>query len=1398
MPPNQSIKASSFLERITEDSGLTHSQIQIWVGQKVHPQSPFCNMAFGIEIEGEIDVETFEQAWAKVVSENSVLRTRILELKSVPQRSLTPPADFSLEKLDFSNHEQPANYFRSWARKRCSTLLPLEGKLVESAIVKLAPNAYAWYLNQHHLITDATSTVRLYQAISDAYEQLTEEQAAAVSNFEDYYEVSSKISDETAEIREHAKQHWSTKGTQTERLTPIYGRKGDAAQTESSRLEYQLDERQSERIRKLASEPELQSLFPDISTFAVFSTLLSAFLYRSSGQNAVSFDSPAANRSTRSAKNALGCFIEMFPLDLQVEEGATFRSLAAHCMEEIHSFLQNVSNGASSPSGSNTSNVVLNLFTLPFGSFAGCPTRAEWIHSGHIDGVYDFKLQVHDYNADGRYTLHFDLSESTFTAEDQQRIQFHFISMLDAMIENLDTPIAAVDILSESERNHLLIDYNRPSLAPIPTDTVIERIARQAAATPDRIALRQQSKTLTYKELWDQVEASARCLNSRGIGPESCVALIMPRSQETILSILAVLRAGAAYIPIDPTYPEERIAKILADSGANCHIKSFSELLDGNKRSELPPFPKSGDLAYVIYTSGSTGQPKGVEIEHRGLVDYIDWAEREYVRGEQLTYPLFTSLSFDLTVTSLFLPLVTGGELVVYPQTSAEVDSAVIDVINENTVDFIKLTPSHLSLLKQLDLKRSRISRLVLGGEDLKLSLASTIAAQFGHPVELYNEYGPTECVVGCMIHRFDPTSDFANESSVPIGRPADHVSLYLLNDRLQPVPEGAPGELCIARNGIARGYRNDPEKTALSFVANPYRPGERLYRTGDLARFSAKGVMTYLGRIDKQVKISGHRIELGEIEATLLRHPSVRNAFVSTRAPDIQTRPTGAAAHCTRCGLSSHYPNIVFNAEGVCSVCDSYHSIKGEASHYFSDPESLKELFKASRNKRRGNYDCMVFFSGGKDSAYALCQLVDMGLNVYAFTLDNGYLSDQAMANISRVTKSLGVEHEFATTPAMNEIFRDSLTRFSNVCNGCFKTIYTLGMNRANELGIPIIVTGLSRGQFFETRLTGNLFENGRFSPQDVDEAVLEARKRYHRDDDAVSRCLDVSKFQDDSIFEEIQFVDFYRYWDAPLEEIYSYLDRRVPWIRPSDTGRSTNCRVNDVGIYIHQKERGFHNYSLPYSWDVRLEQKKREEAIEELDDKFDLAEVRQMLAEIGYDEDRIAADENRVELVAYYEADSEIEANSLLKTLERHLPPQMRPRHIVHIDSMPLTKNGKVDEAALPQPLDKRPDQDAPIIEPNGPVQEHVFSIWSQTLNLKTISVTDSFFQLGGTSLTAMEITLQICQDFEIDLPLQTIFQHPTIAQLSSKIENTILEEIESLSEEDANNLLSEESPS
>ena len=902
---------------------------------------------------------------------------------------------------------------------------------------------------------------------------------------------------------------------------------------------------------------------------------------------------------------------------------------------------------------------------------------------------------------------------------------------------------------------------------------------------------------MTYGALDERTDALAQALLGLDVEPGDRVAIFSRRSIAAVEGILATLKAGAAYVPVDPSYPPARIQQVLEASGARlaligegasrsalpAHIDVLhtDQVEPGEQREPDLPGPQPEQLAYVLFTSGSTGRPKGVEVDHHGLSTYLEWAARTYVRGERLRFPLFTSLSYDLTVTSLFLPLITGGCQVIYPESSDAVDSALLDVAAENRVEFLKLTPSHLSLLLQLDVSALRVTRVVVGGEDLRAHLARSLSERVPEAVEIYNEYGPTEAVVGCVVHRFDPKRD--EGASVPIGLPADHVSLEVLNEAKTAVPVGVPGELFISSHALARGYHGREERTAESFEPHPERPGARRYRTGDLVRLGERG-LEYLGRIDRQLKISGMRVEPGEVEAALLTHEQVKAAVVVGRRPTgLRDMTSVVSGLCERCGLPSSYPKAEIDESGVCGVCRHYDAMKGRAQAYFKTMDDLRARFENLEKHPEATHDCMMLLSGGKDSTYALCQLVEMGLSVYAFTFDNGFISEGAKDNMRKVTEQLGVPLEIATTPAMNAVFRDSLRRFSNVCNGCFKVIYTLSTKRAHELQIPVIVTGLSRGQMFETRLSEELFRDGRFRAEDVDTAVLSARKAYHRAQDTVSELLDTSLFQSDAVFDEIEFLDFYRFCDASLDEVFSYLTRKVPWVRPQDTGRSTNCLINDIGIYVHKRERGFHNYALPYSWDVRLGHKTREQAVTELNDEIDLDQVRSTLAEIGYEE-REPSSNPRTLLEAFYVAEHEVPPEELREHLLEHLPARLVPASFTRIDEIPLTPSGKADEEALPSPQ-SRSLRGAPWEKPTGPVEEYLAQLWSNELGVAPVGALDHFFELGGTSIVAMEVMILLCREFDIDLPLPSLFERPVLRELAELAENKILDDVAQLSD-------------
>ncbi|MEM9555196.1 MAG: amino acid adenylation domain-containing protein [Acidobacteriota bacterium] len=1460
---------------------LSHSQLQIAIGQRLHPRAPLYNMAFAFVVAAELDGARFRRAWRRVVTASDVLRLRVVELPGGglrPADDVPPPPDTT--ELDLSHESDPRAAYLRWARARCREPLAVDGvltgrPLIDSVLVHLGDGATGWYLNQHHLVTDAWSTQLLVRLVAQAYEDDAGDETpyGPLPSYGELAPAPGGVDEST-----DTAAHWRSRRARAGRRVALYGRPGAARGTASSRHTLVLDAARTHALDALAQGPGLRSLSPELSRFALYAALVGALLHRVSGQDEVGFDAPVAGRPSAAAKQTLGLFIELFPFAARIEPGDSLRTLGARCLEEAMAILRHARPGLSSPSGAEAGNVVLNFIPTSFEPFAGAPLEVEWLHPGHGDSVHALRVQVHDFDGSGRTTLHFDVNEGALPERLRARVPLHFERLLDAVLADPDRPFDAIDLRTDDERA-ALVRFNAPegsARGATSDDTVIDRFVAQAAHTPCSVALRSMpgggaepgavGEELDFAALHALVEGLAARLVAEGMAPGERVAILGHRSPRTVLAVLAVLRGRGVYVPVDPAYPAARRAQILDDAGVRwlladdtvdasvgedavaASVRRLSEWLDAptaDPDAALPKPPSPDDLAYVLYTSGSTGRPKGVEVDHRALAGYVDWAERRYVRGDQLTFALFTSLAFDLTVTSLFLPLVIGGVLEIYPRPSGPVDSSLLDVVRARSATFVKLTPAHLALLRRAGLEGTTIRRMVVGGEDLKAPVAAAISTQADDRIEIHNEYGPTEAIVGCVVHRFDPGAD-GERVSVPIGAPADGVTVEVLSAAGTPVLEGVPGELWVARtvvgdgadgedrlDALARGYLGLPELTAERFVVGA--DGRRRYRTGDLVRFVDPRTLEFVGRADRQLKVAGHRVEPAEVEAALLAVPGVAQAVVAPRrrmladaASEVTSEATvgdSSIRHCVRCGLPSNVPRARFDDDGVCSLCRSYDATREHAAAYWRTMDDLRALFEASRRENPdARYDCMMLYSGGKDSTYALCRLaaLDLGphaprLRILAFTLDNGYISDGAKSNIRRVAETLGVDVEFATTPAMQAIFRDSLARFSNVCNGCFKTIYTLAVQRAEALGVPWIVTGLSRGQMFETRLTPEMFRDGRIRPDEVDAAVLASRKAYHRSVDEVSRSLDVGLFRDDALFERIRFVDFYRYCDVSMDELYATLRETVPWVRPEDTGRSTNCLINDAGIFVHQAERGFHNYALPYSWDVRLGHKTRDEAMAELDDALDEERIAAMLGEVGYTPRRAGESEETV-LEAYWVAaedlasedsvskdpvpeddsaseDDLVSEDMVRRRLAAVLPAPLVPAHIRRVDSLPLTAHGKIDLDALARLGGDSPPRAqsaaAPSAAshagldafepPDGPVAEVLAALWCNELGVDRVGAGDSFFELGGTSLVAMRVMLQLCEEFAIDLPLESIFEHPVLRDLSRIAEDRILADVE-----------------
>ncbi len=1371
-------------------SNLSQGQSMIWTGQQLFPDSPQYNMAFLFSIEGCLDPVRFEDAFRRLVAECDTLRTIFESNNSVPRQRVMDEPPAGMEFIDLSHDVDARSTVFKTVTERVQRLFDLRKCLFDCVLFKCGSNNFSWYLNQHHLITDASSLRLLYLQMQELYADVDAVSGDSSGTFLEY--VAFEQTNRSSTAFQQSKKYWADRNaTAGESPTSFYGKQNTGQQPRAERIQCKLGAERSMKLREISQTEGIKSLFADLSLFNVVATVLFAYLFRISGRKTLSITTPTHNRQSPRFRNTIGACLEFYPLTASTRTDASFRDSYLEVAENSLTMLRHISPGASEATATANSEVLLNYIKGSYPDFQGFTTHAEWIHSGYIDPNHAMRIQVSDFDDSGTIDIAFDLNCDVFDNELRKTVCEQFLTVVDAFIENQNQPIESVELMSDADCQKHLVDLNATAEKSLSQQTILQMIQASVTAYPNDTAVVCGDTRLTYQALEKQSNTVASVLRQHGAVRNARVAVCMPRSVDTLIAILATLKAGAAYVPVDPYFPVERIADVLEDSRATVVLtqSAFASRLATSatvlcvdevlqkpsiNSEDTPVHHAAGqsDPAYMIYTSGSTGKPKGVVVSHGALANYIGWARNLYCGRQRLAFPLFSPLTFDLTVTSVFVPLVAGGQIVVYPEQSENADLSVVNVIDDNQVDIIKLTPSHLALLQGRDFADSRISQMILGGEELRCDLAESISTRFGGRIRIHNEYGPTEATVGCILHTYDPAND--RDSSVPIGRPIANMQAYVLNSHLKAVPRGVTGELYVAGDGLANGYWNRPDLTAERFIENPYRPDTLMYRTGDLARINEAGIFECLGRDDDQVKINGARIELGEIEAAMTTLPEI-NACVIT-ADDRTTKDEQEELHhCTRCGLPSNYPGVEFNDQQVCNTCTTFDTYKGRAEKYFRSMDDLQNIFTESRKTNTSEYDCLALLSGGKDSTYTLCRLVDMGLKVLTFTLDNGYISEEAKANIRGVVKKLNVEHIFGSTPAMNEIFVDSLQRHSNVCHGCFKTVYTLSLKLAKEKKIPMIVTGLSRGQLFETRLPEEVFTDTEYDVDRIDQTILDARKAYHRIEDAVSRNLDVGMFSDDRIFEEIQFIDFYRYCPVELDEMYAYLDERVSWIRPSDTGRSTNCLINDVGIFVHKREKGFHNYALPYAWDVRIGHKTRDAALDELDDEIDEGNALRILGEVGYNQfDSAPPASRRKRLIAYYTAEREIPSTDLKARLEKRLPSIMVPSIFKRLEEIPLTANGKVNRKALPQPGETRKALNEDYIAPTSQQEKDLARIWEDVLQVERVGLHDNFFDLGGDSIAAIQVIAR-ANRVGLNLTPINLFNTLTVKRLAAVIGTT-----------------------
>ncbi|MEC1406777.1 non-ribosomal peptide synthetase/type I polyketide synthase [Bacillus halotolerans] len=867
------------------------AQQRVYFLHQIEPDQLAQNMFGQISIIGQYDEQALISSLQQVMQRHEAFRTYFDIIDGEIVQKLENEVDFNVHVRTMSQDE-----FDTYADRFVKPFRLEQAPLVRAELIKIDNEQAELLIDMHHIISDGYSINILTNELLALYHR--KPLPDIEFEYKDFTEWQNQWLNEDAMKQQET--YWLE---QFEDEIPVLqlptdGSKAAERSSEGQRVTCSLQPDVIRSLQDLAKKTET----------TLYTVLLAAYkvlLHKYTGQEDMVVGTPASGRNHPDIENIIGIFIQTVGIRTKPRANRTFTDY----LEEVKRQTLNAFENQDYPfdklveklkvqretTGKSLFNTMFVFQNIEFHEIRHneCTFKVRERNPGV--SLYDLMLTVED--AGQQIELHFDFKPGQFEKDTIEQITRHYTSILNSLAKQPEMMLSSIPMLSETELQQLLTEFN-DTKTPYPHNEMVSRwFEVQADQRPDHDAVIFGNERYTYRQLNERANQLARTLRTKGVQADQFVAIISPHCIELIVGILAVLKSGGAYVPIDPQYPEDRIQYMLSDSRTEI-VLTQRRLLDQlpydgdvvlldaensyhEDRSNLDLFSNTHDLAYMIYTSGSTGNPKGVLIEHQGLANYIWWAKEVYVRGEKTNFPLYSSISFDLTVTSIFTPLVTGNTIIIYDgEDKSEVLTAIM---RDSRIDIIKLTPAHLHVLKEMNVADgTAIRKMIVGGENLSTRLAKSVSEQFKGRLDIFNEYGPTETVVGCMIYRYDAKRD--KREFVPIGTPAANTDIYVADANKNLVPIGVIGEMYISGPGVARGYWNRPDLTAEKFVENPYIPGAKMYKSGDLAKRLRDGNLVYVGRIDEQVKIRGHRIELGEIEAALHNVEAVQKAAVTVR----------------------------------------------------------------------------------------------------------------------------------------------------------------------------------------------------------------------------------------------------------------------------------------------------------------------------------------------------------------------------------------------------------------------------------------------------------------------------------------------------------------------------------
>jgi amino acid adenylation domain-containing protein len=1386
-----------------------------------------------IHLEGVLDTQALKAALNDLVVRHPALRSTFSEDGRI-QRFHPSARHVELMEHDFSSvsPNSPATLLPLSLIKSAESSIPFDltnGPLFRLHLVRLSAERHELIFTAHHLVCDGWSFGMILSELASAYNArkagLLPKMPTAMS-FADFARLENLQSDDAT-----AENFWVDKfATGAPVLELPTDRPRPQLKTYVGAMEaITLDSERYARLKK--ASPKLGG--------TLFATLLASFatlLHRITGQDDLVIGVPSAGQTRIGRDELVGHCLNFLPLRLQADGTRPFHAFAATVKEQVLEAYdhQNYTFGS-----------LLQKITLPRDtSRLPLVTVMFNIDKSGIDHVHLDGLKI-DASTNPKQFVNFDLffnlvqTDERLIVECEYNTDLHdkatirrWLSAFEQLIESAitcgDSTLDELPMLGSEHANLVLNEWNATTREYPRDRSTHQLISAVAALHPERGAVRCGDESLTYAELEAQSDSLAARLQAAGVKRGDLVGIHLERSCSMVLGLLAILKCGAAYVPMDPAFPAERLGFMVEDahmavilSQSSIHLglptsRAHVILLDepGNLlRNFIPVESDPEDTAYVIFTSGSTGRPKGVRIPHRALVNFLHSMRREPGLAIDDVLLSCTTLSFDISGLEIFLPLSTGAETIIATREMTLDGQLLADAIVRNKVTVLQATPSTWRLLLEADWSGKGDLKILIGGEAVPRDLVNRLVPLCK---EIWNVYGPTETTIWSTVARLD-----ASENPVLIGRPIDNTQVYIVNSSMQPQPIGIAGELLIGGDGLASGYHELPELTADRFIDSPFRTGEKLYRTGDLARWTTGGELECLGRMDHQVKVRGFRIELGEIESLMEKHPAVEQAVASVRDGKLiayfRITTQGDGTSIWQNQLDLLYQSAIDQTgndkldrlDSVIAGWAGAENIEEQVSQWIDTTVARIQEFQGKR-----------IFEIGCGTGQILARLAP---NTECY-----WAADISKVAIEALEKSHPLEHiklfhrpadDFSDIPDshFDTVILNSVVQYfpdasylTRVLEGASRVLKPGGRIFVGDIQSQALLApfhaealndrapvGTTAGQLRESinrRVTQETelsldpvwFE---FLPAHIPALThIQIQLRRGRISNETTRFHYDVVLHKDSTLGTFAVPTAIEWNNLNLEQLEAMLDESKKSIHLSGI---PDARLASV--------LGFHRalQSAAADGSVPAIPQKPSNAVS-AEELFALAENSNLKAHV-----RWHGDGNKGLLDAVFTARNELpvwgksdlsdpqasyanqphrsgtavgELSSILrKHLAAHLPDYMIPSAFVSLEQFPLTPNGKIDRKALPAPsVAGSPEVPRKIVAARNETEAKLLDIWKQVLGNDHIGVEDDIFELGGDSILIFQITTRATRAGLVVTPAQ-VFRFRNVAALASNCGNT-----------------------